>query len=128
MGVIVRGVNDMGVVVVVAMVEPEVLCDDIGGAMSTDEVKTGLSGGGGGEGGDGERIGCTGGGSVSEKGIPETSPVLPTINGDSAEGGNGGSIRMLLRRGEPACNGEALRSGDEAEEGTRGCKGCPSVG
>jgi len=55
MGVVVRGIDDTVVVVVVAAVEPEVLRDDIGGAMSTDEVKTGLSGGGG-DGGDGERI------------------------------------------------------------------------
>jgi len=114
MGVVVRGIDDMGVVVAVAALEPEVLRDDIGGAMSTDEVKTGLSGGGGG-GGDGERIGCTGGGGMSETGISETSPVLPSINGDSADGGDDGSIRTLLRRGELARNGEVLRSGDETE-------------
>ena len=109
-----RGVDNTGVVVVVAVVEPEMLRDDTGGGMSTDEVNTGLSGGGGGV-GDGERVGFTGGGSMSETGISETSPALPSINGDSAEGGDDGSIRILLRRGEFARNGEALRSGDEAE-------------
>jgi hypothetical protein len=43
MGVVVRGVDDTGVVPVVAVVEPDMLRDDIGGGMSTDGVK-GVSG------------------------------------------------------------------------------------
>jgi hypothetical protein len=86
-------------VAVDAVVEPDVLRDDIGGG-----VGVGLSGrdGGGGVGGDGERVGKAGGGSISDIGISESSPPLPSINGDSAEGEDDGSIKMLLRRGEPA--------------------------
>lgn len=82
--------------------------DEIGGGVSTGGVETGLGGGGG---GDGERTGCTGGGSKSETGMLEISPALPSIKGDSAEGGDGGSIKTPFRRGEPVRNGEALLSG-----------------
>lgn len=71
-----------------------------------------MGGGGGCCGGDGERVGCTGGGSISETGISETSPVLPSINGDNIGGGDVCSIMTLLRRGEPVRNGEVLRSGE----------------
>jgi len=116
MGGIVRGIDDTGtgVVTVDAVVELDVLREDIGGGMSTDGVGIGFGGGSGG-GGDGERVDRSGGGSMSDTGISETSPAFPSINGDSAEGGDGDSITMLLRRGEVARNGEAFRSGDEAE-------------
>lgn len=55
MGVIVRGIDDTGVVAVDAAVEPDVLREDTGGGISTDGDKTCLGGGGGG-GGDGERV------------------------------------------------------------------------
>jgi len=116
-GVVVRGVDDTGVVPVDTVVGPDILRDDIGGGISTDGVGMGLGGGRGG-GGDGERVDCTGGGSMSETGISETSPVLPSINGDRASGGNDGSITTLLRRGELVRSGEVLRSGDEAERRT----------
>jgi hypothetical protein len=117
MGVVVRGVDNTGVVPVDAVVEPDMLRDDIGGGISTDGVGVCLGGGRCGGGG-GERIDCTGGGSMSETGISETSPVLPSINGDRAGGGNDGSTTTLLRRGELVRNGEVLRSGDEAERRT----------
>ena len=49
---------------------------------------------------------------MSEAGISETSPGLPSSNGDNAEGGDDGSIMMLFRRGELVRNGVALRSGE----------------
>lgn len=55
---------------------------------------------------------------MSDAGISETSPAFPSINGDSAKGGDGGSITMLLRRGELARNDGVRRSGDEAESRT----------
>jgi len=106
MGVAVRGVDDTGVVVVGAVVEPDTLRDDTGGGTSTGGGEIGLGGG------DGERVGCTGGGSISEAGISETSPGLPSISGDSAGGGDDGSIETLFRRGELVRDGEALRSGE----------------
>ena len=72
------------------------LHDGIGDGMSTDGVE-------------GERIDCTGGGSRSETGISETSPVLPSINDDRVGGGDGDSITTPLRRSEP------VRNGDKAE-------------
>jgi len=117
MGAVVRGVDDTGVVPIDAVVEPDILRDDIGGGISTDGAEMGLGGGGGG-GGDGKRVDCAGGGSMSETGISETSPVFPSNNGDRAEGGDGDSITTLLRSGELVRNGEALRSGDEAERRT----------
>jgi len=117
MGIVVRGVNDTGVVPVDAVVEPDILRDDIGGGMSTDGTEMCLGGGRGG-GGDGKRIDCAGGGSMSETGISETSPVFPSINGDRTGGGDGDSITTLLRRGELVRNGEVFRSGDEAERRT----------
>ena len=99
-----RGIDDMGVVTVDVVVEPDILRDDIGGG-----VLTGAGLGGGGGGGEGERVDCTGGGSMSETGLSETSP-LPSISGDRTEGGDVGSIEMLFRRGEPVCRGEVLRS------------------
>ena len=109
-----RGVIDTGTVAVDDIVEPDMLRDEIGGGVSTGVVMPdlGLGGGGAGGGGDGERVNCTGGGSISEVGISETSPGLPSINGDSAEGGDERSIRMLFRRGELARNGGAPRSGE----------------
>ena len=94
----------MGVVTIDVMVEPDVLRDEIGGGMST-------GGGNDGSGGDGERVGCTGGGSISVTGISETSPASPRSKGDRAEGGDNGPIRTLFRRGELVRNGETLRSG-----------------
>jgi hypothetical protein len=109
-GVAVRGIDDAGVVAVDVIAEPDMLRDEIGSGVSTDGVGAGL---GGGRGGDGEGVSCTGGGSISETGISETSPALPSSKGDSVDGGDGGSIIMLFRRGEPARNGEALRTGVE---------------
>ena len=114
MRIVVRGVNDTGVVPVDAVVEPDTVRNDIGGGMVTVGVEIGLGGGRGG-GGDGERVDRTGGGSISETGISETSPVLPSINGDRTSGDDTGSITTLLRRGEPVRNGEVVRRGDEAE-------------
>ena len=112
-----RGVDDTGVVPVDVAVEPDMLRNDIWGGMSTDGVGIDLGGGKGG-GGDGERVDCTGGGSMSDTGISETRPVFPSINGDRVGGGDGDSITRLLRRGEPVRNGEVARNGDEAERRT----------
>ena len=114
-----RGIVDTGVGANV-VVEPDTLRDDTGGGMSTDEVRMDL-GGGRGAGGDGERVDRTGGGSISETGISETSPALPSINGDRTRGGVDDSIITPLRRGEPGRNGEVLCSGEEAER--RACEG-----
>ena len=108
-----RGIVDTGVGADV-VVEPDILRDDPGGGMSTDGVGMDL-GGGRGAGGDGERVGRTGGGSIYETGTSETSPTLPSINGDRAWGDVDGSITTPLRRGEPGRNGEVLCSGEEAE-------------
>lgn len=102
MGTVVRGIDDMRVVAVDVIAEPDVLRDEIGGGVSTGGVGAGLGGGGG---GDGERVDRTGGGSISETGISEISPALPSIKGDRAKGGVDGSSRMLFR------SGETLRSG-----------------
>jgi len=110
MGVAVRGIDSTGVFVVDDIVEPDMLRNDIGGGVSMDVVEIGLGGGGRG-GGDGERADRTGGGSISETGISETSPGLPSSNGDNAEGGGGCSIRTVFRRGE------LVRS-----DGETGCK------
>ena len=83
--VVVRGVDDIGMVPIDAVVEPDIPHDGIRGGMLTDGVEMGWSGGKGG-GRDGERIDCTGDGSMPETGIPETSPVSPSINGDRAGG------------------------------------------
>ena len=106
-GVVVRGIDDTGVVAVDVIVEPDVVRDEIEGGVSTGGVGAGLGGSGGG--GDGKRV--AGGGGESEAGTSKTSPALPSIKGDSARGGDDGSIRVLFRRGEPARNGEALRNG-----------------
>ena len=107
-----RDIDDTGEVAVDANVEPDVLRDDISGGVPAVRVGTDLGGGGGGCSGDGERVGCTGGGSISETGISETSPALPSINGDNIGGGGDCSIITLLRRGEPVRKGEVLRSGE----------------
>ena len=80
-----RGINDTRVIPVGAVVEPDMLHDDIENGMSTDGVE-------------GERVDCTGGGSMSETGISETSLVLPSINGNRVGGGDGDSIITPLRR------------------------------
>lgn len=122
MGVVVRGIDDTGIVAVDDIVEPDVLRDEIGGTGSAGVVKMGLGlgGGSGGSGGDAKRVGCTGGGSMSETGISETSPGLPSINGDSAEGGDDGSTKTLFRRGELARNGGAPRAGETESRALEG--------
>ena len=112
MGVVVRGIDDTGVIAVDAVVEPDVVRDDIGSAVSTVGVGAGLGGGGGGSGGDGERVKSAGGGSISETGISETSPELPSSNGDNTEGGDDCSKSTLFRRGELVRNGEVLCRGE----------------
>lgn len=112
-----RGINDAGVVAGDATVEPDVLRDDISGGVPL--VWLGADLGGGGGCGHGERVSCTGGGSISETGISEMSP-LPSINGDSVEGGEDGSNITLLRRGEPARKGEVFWSGEAASEALAG--------
>jgi hypothetical protein len=126
MGVLVRGIGDAEVVAVDAVVEPDVLRDGIGSGVSMDivDVCLGGGGGGGGDAGDGERVDCTRGGSMSEVGISETSPGFPSSNGESAGGGDDGSIRILFRRGELARNGGGLRS-NEAE--SRALEGAEDV-
>ena len=106
--VVVRGIDVTGVVAADVIVELDVVRDEIGSGASTGWVGAGL---GGGDGGDGEDVSCTGGGSISEAGISETSPALPSSKGDSAEGGDDGSIIMLFRRGELVRKGEAPRNG-----------------
>ena len=123
MGATVRGIDGTAVFVVDDMVEPDMLRNDIGGGVSMDVVEMGLGGGGRG-GGDGERVDSTGGGSMSEAGISETSPGLPSSNGDSAEGGDGCSITTLFRRGELVRSDEAPRSG---ETGCRAFEGTEDV-
>ena len=110
------------VVTVDAVVDAEMLRDDIGGGISAGGVEVGLGGGRRG-GGEDKRVDCTGGGSMSETGISETSPAFPSNKGDRVEGGDGCScsITIQLRRGELVRNGEAVRSGDaksKAFEGT----------
>lgn len=114
MGVVVRDIDDTGVIVVGWIVEPDMVRDDIGGGMSMVGIEIGLGGGSEG-GGDGERVDRSRGGGISETGISEISPVFPSISGDSAEGGEDGSITMLLRKGETARRDGVLRSGEEAE-------------
>lgn len=115
-----RGIDGAGVVAVDDLVELGMLRDEMGGGALRDVVRVGLGGGGG---GDGERVGCTGGGSMSEAGISETSPGLPSNNGDSAEGGGDDSIRILFRRGEFARNGGAPRSGETESTALGGAEG-----
>lgn len=105
----VRGIDGTGVVVIDVRVDPDVLREEIGGGVSAGGVGVDFSGGGGG--GDGEWASCIGGGSISETGISETSPALPSIKGDSAEGEDDGSIIMLFRKGELVGNGEVFWSG-----------------
>ena len=62
---------------------------------------------------------------MSEAGTSEMSPVLPSINGDRAGVGNGGSTSTLLRRGEPVRNGEVVPSDGEA--GSRALGGVEGV-
>ena len=123
MEVTVRGIDGTEVFVVDDIVEPDTLRNDICGGVSMDGVEMCFGGGGRG-GGDGERVDRSGGGSMSETGISETSPGLPSSNGDSAEGGDGCSIRTLLRRGEFVRSDGALRSG---ETGCRAFKGAEDV-
>jgi len=59
MGAVVRGVDDMGVVPVDAVVKPDILRNGIGGEISIDGAGLGLSGGRGGS-EDGKRVGCAG--------------------------------------------------------------------
>lgn len=123
MGVAVRGIDDTGVVAVDAIVEPDVLRDGIGCGVSTGGVGADLGGGSGGSGGEGERVGCTGGGSISGTGISETSPALPSNNGDNAEGGDAGSMKTLFRRGELVRNGEVLCRGEAKCKALFGAEG-----
>lgn len=115
MGGTVRGIDGTGVFVVDDMVEPDILRNEIGGGASMNVVEMGLGGGWSG-GGDGERVDRSGGGSMSEAGISETSPGWPSSNGDSAVGGDGCSIRTLFRRGE------LVRSDGAPRRGETGCR------
>lgn len=112
-----RGIDDTGLATVDAVVGPDILRDEMGGGTSTEGLKTGLGSGGGG-GGDGERVDCTRAGSISEAGISEMSPALPSINGDSGEGDDDCSNMTLLRRGELWRNARVPRSGDEPKNKT----------
>lgn len=122
MGVAVRGIDDIWVVAVDALVEPDVLRDDIGGGVFTGGIEAGLGGGGGGSssGGDGERVDRIGGGSISDTGISEISPAPPSSKGDNVEGGGDDSIVTPFRKGELVRNGEVLCRGEAARRALAG--------